>query len=786
MREPDHGLWYAFGALFFLSASILIIEISFTQIFSATLQNPMIFGVVGSTILGLGLGGFLYYRLSTKRPALVEGEAFFIVSGLVFALSILLLLYLVTRFPWQWQELIPMVIASFIPGGLLMASIYARFALKGHLLYYGDLGGASIGCLLAIVLLNGLGGPINTVIAAAGIIVLIPLVFAFKSGSIRAVTAVAALLAGVIALGTANQGRGVIRVDYSKVGIDSFQKTSLAEERILETRWDAYSRVDLVRDTEDTRLIFINGGTLAPMLRIEGREKEGVEELLRVIGPLNSVPFFFLPKDEVLIIGSGGGMQVATALLAGSGHVTAVEVNPLVVETVLDHSDYNGGIYRYRNVDVAVDEGRSFLKRSSKNYDLIFLPLAYSLISVKSGRLIFTEDYLHTLDAFGDYWDHLPRGGRLAIIINEEMLLTRLISTALSLLEERGLSPAEALSSLVVLNTAEGTPYSNLIMIKKGGFFREEAGELMRFAENSGLNPLHIPYEKPRQPELARLAEGSISLREWVGSAPFNINPATDKSPFFFNLRKGVPKGLTMFFWTTLAVMLVFTALFIGRYDDSGERDNKGGSLLVQFLLYFMAIGMGYMLIEISLAQRFILFLGYPTLSLSVVLFSFLLSGGFGSLLSPYLFKGSPAARSSAAAIGVVSLLLVYYAGLPAVFEAALSSSIGIKSLVTFVLILPLGFFMGVPFPAGLVMLKGRHPGAVPWMWGVNAISSFAGALLVIMVAMKWGFHLSLPIAALLYGAVAVLSARMGSGPRPSGIQEGGPSGVRERGEGGA
>ncbi|MEE9614726.1 MAG: hypothetical protein V3W31_07205, partial [Thermodesulfobacteriota bacterium] len=179
--------------------------------------------------------------------------------------------------------------------------------------------------------------------------------------------------------------------------------------------------------------------------------------------------------------------------------------------------------------------------------------------------------------------------------------------------------------------------------------------------------------------------------------------------------------------------------------------------------------------VEVSIAQRFVLFLGYPTLSLSVVLFSFLLSSGIGSLLSPRLLKGPLARRSAVAAAAVAILLVIYYATLTGVLDRTHSYPTGVKSLIAFAAIFPLGFLMGVPFPTGLLMVKERRPDAVPWMWGVNGISSFAGALLVIMVAIKWGFHLSLPAAALLYGGVAVLSARMGAGLREGG--EGGPSG---------
>jgi len=758
--EPRH--WHAFTALFCLTASVLILEISFSHIFSATLQHSMIFGVVGASILGLGLGGCLSYLISLKYPAIFDNDGFFVISGLVFALLILVLLYLATYFPWSWYQLIPMVVLPFVAGGVLLSSIYTRFTLKSHLLYYGDLSGASIGCLLSIVLLNGLSGPMNTILFTVGMVLFSTLLFAWRMNNRKVIGAVAILMLAALVIGLGNPSWSIMKMDYSRVGSSAHVKTYLADDEVIDSKWDAYSRVDLTKDIEGldlTRLIHINGGTQATMIRFDNPETN-VSYIKRYVTTLlNYFPFVAGSKEEALILGSGGGMEVLMALLAGTRHVTAVEINPQVVQMALDNSDYNGGIYRYRNVDTVVDEGRSFLKRSDKNYDLIYLPLTYSHASIKSGKLNFTEEYLYTIDAFRDYWEHLMPGGRLAIIINDGKLLFKLISTTLSFLKTEGLSTQEALTSIVALKGQEYTAYSHLLIIKKGGYLTTESMALSRLVKSKGFIPIHMPYNKTVISPLTMLAQGRMSLEEWIERSPFNISPATDESPFFFNREKGIPTDLYNFFLASLALFALFitgSCLLARR-----EKRRSGEPSLFYFLIYFVVLGAGYMLVEISIAQRFILFLGYPTLSLSVVLFSFLLSSAIGSILSPYIFTGSLPNRAIVAAVSAVLLLGIYFFALTGILESTLSYSIGLKSLIAFLLIFPLGFFMGVPFPAGLLMLKGLYPKAVPWMWGVNGISSFMGALLVIIIAFNWGFHFSLLLSTLPYIVAAFIAFQL-------------------------
>jgi hypothetical protein len=295
-------------------------------------------------------------------------------------------------------------------------------------------------------------------------------------------------------------------------------------------------------------------------------------------------------------------------------------------------------------------------------------------------------------------------------------------------------------------------------MMKKGGYLPGETEELERLAAQHEFDPIHLPYRMPASPGIRGLLTGATDLKTWIEESPANIEPATDDSPFFFMILKGLPRGLPVVFWVSAGILFAFTALFIILH---GKAKGAAGSMgLVYFFAYFIALGIGYMLVELSIAHRFILYLGYPTLSLSVVLFSFLLSSGFGSLAGPYLFKRSLYERSLMAGVLVVIVLVIYYFILPGILESTLSYSIGVKSLLSVLIILPLGFFMGMPFPTGLQMLKGLHPEAVPWMWGINGVSSFIGAMLTIIIAFTGGYQINLLASIIPYSAVAVIAYR--------------------------
>jgi hypothetical protein len=260
--------------------------------------------------------------------------------------------------------------------------------------------------------------------------------------------------------------------------------------------------------------------------------------------------------------------------------------------------------------------------------------------------------------------------------------------------------------------------------------------------------PLFIPYVYEQEPY--SLIGPSISLEEFISSSPINLKPVVDDRPFFYNFDKGIPPLLGALFLISLSLAVIFLIPYYSKRKKEKIKDSQAAPGIFNFLLYFTCLGMGFMLIEVALIQKFILFLGYPTLAFSVTLFSILLGGGLGSLTSN-LIKKKPIRNISWIALGIAAIVLTYILILPFLLDRFLSSSILIRSLVAMAIVFPAGFLMGIPFPTGLRVLNDFFPEDIAWMWAVNAIMSVLGSVLAVIMAILFGFTWALLAGALAY-----------------------------------
>jgi hypothetical protein len=264
---------------------------------------------------------------------------------------------------------------------------------------------------------------------------------------------------------------------------------------------------------------------------------------------------------------------------------------------------------------------------------------------------------------------------------------------------------------------------------------------------------------------------------------PVDMRAPTDDSPFFYKFEKGIPESLSSILgyavFISLAVLIVpaiyrvFTyKKYVSKIRKNRERIEKRKKYLLnrlkskknrikleklnqislaKFVLYFSTLGFVFMVIEISLFQKFILFLGHPTLSLSVLLFSILISGGLGSLFSHFFKEESLLKKISMVSVLIPIIIIIYIITLPLIFNVFLSSGIFIRGLISGILIFPLGFLMGIPFPSGISLMRHSYKKDIPWMWGINGSFSVLGSAFAIVMAMSYGFTGGLIIGAFGY-----------------------------------
>jgi predicted membrane-bound spermidine synthase len=771
--RPRAGL---LAALFLLSCGALLFEIALTRILSVFLFYHYTFLVVSGAVLGLGLGGLLILRRDWTSSSRSDSLALVGVLGTAAALATVATIALFRQGLPIPHPLIYLLLAllPFVPVGMASALLFAHFTSHSGKLYAADLGGAATGALLAVPLLN-LAGGMGSALVAAVLIGGAATVFAWSSGRrlTRWVATAGSLLTAtllVYQLSTAGFDISVqgIRLKAISRQVHETGKTGQS----VYSEWDAFARTDVLQypDAPDHMAIFLDGGSASALHRFPRTP----EEKALFQAALGYLPFRTGPNRRVLAIGPGGGEDVVLALLSGSERITAVEINPGAVRAVRRFGAYSGHIYDRPEVRAVVDEGRSFLRRSDEQYDLIYLSKAVTQAAERTGFAL-AENYLYTVEAFEDYLAHLAADGRVAFVLHDQSDLTRAFTTALAALVNRGESPAEASRHLVLINDralGPGEIWYPVLLLKKSPFTEAELNGLFVDAVAGGFEPLFVPGIQEEIP-FSLFSQDNVSLAAFVPRVEgMNVIPTTDDRPFFYALKRGLPSSL-------LSVMVTSLALLVAAVRGPPKsRRSKAGRPPVAFALYFAALGVGFMVVEVAVIQRFSLFLGYPTLSLTVTLSTLLLAGGIGGWLSQRVPDGRLSTIVTGAALVVSLLLIGYIRFAPWLTARLLAAPLPARVAVTTALVTPLGLVLGIPFPAGLRWLQSRLVSeggsrSVAWVWGINGLASVLGSAVAGAVAMLGGFSWSLLLGSLIYLGVfagSALYARpvQASIPRPS------------------
>jgi hypothetical protein len=460
------------------------------------------------------------------------------------------------------------------------------------------------------------------------------------------------------------------------------------------------------------------------------------------------------------VIGPGGGKDVLYALVGGSSQITGVELNPIIVEVVKNYGAEAGNIYSsVPNVSVCVDEGRSFVRRSSDKYDVITLTLVDSWAAISAGGYTLAESYLYTKEAFTDYLNHLTDQGML-VMVRWQSEIPRLLSTvveAFKSLGEDGQSVGNRLA--IVLNELEPGKTRALLIVKKLPFSQIEAENLARkvAALGSSYTACYIPYVDDAIEPYHSLFNGSVTLSQFQSSFSYRVDAVADDSPYYFNFELGVPRilGQLLAFALLMGLGFVVVPLTLShlKHRRKAGKKSKLGSNVAPFVLYFSMLGVGYMLLEIAFMQKFILFLGYPTRALTVTLFSLLLSSGIGSFISGHLAhdRKDLVKNILIACPLIIAIVVIHIFFLPVVIATLLPESSVVRIIATGFLLFPLGFVMGVPFPSGLHVLGIESNQNVSWMWGVNGAASVFGSVLATLGGILNGFNYVLAFGTIAY-----------------------------------
>jgi predicted membrane-bound spermidine synthase len=676
---------------------------------------------------------------------------------LLYAGAIPLCLWLLVRFPFEIERLPLYFLAPLLPfflAGMALSIVFDLNRTSSGSLYFADLVGAALGAILVTVLLFALGGEAALLTAAiAPAIAAVCLSFvrepeiaatARKSVplTIRAAALIAVVLAGVAASSAVKFG--TFRVVPGTTKAMRNQMDANPEAHIAHTGWNAYSRIDAVEGVAPGHCarLYIDSDAWTSIYQWDGR----IEHATDLRDSYRALPFRLTPNAETLVIGPGGGADVVSALSSGSRKVTAVELNPLMLKFVRSYGARAGNIYDRSDVETIQSEGRNFISRTNRKFDIIFMGFVDSWASVASGGLSLSENYLYTSEAFRAYYDHLSENGIL-VVLRWETDIPRLVTNSVATLgaEEAG----KRIVALLEEHSAPNEPKQMLFMLRKRPFTQAETAEIAQ----KWTQAKAVILPGGTAPELiGDLLSGRKTLAEYETASPRFVSPVWDDSPFYFAIERPfrMPAAIArpLLEWLLgpcIAMLALFAILGRPRRSSIGA---YGGSLI-----YFAALGFGFIAVELALLQNLTLLVGHPIFTLSVLLFTLLAFGGIGSSFSSRIPMS--VACISVAVIGALEAIV-----LPRIVPMLLPLPLWARIAIAMLIIAPLGLGMGVPFPRGLRETgRGSLP-APPFYWGLNGVMSVIGSVATVFVALISGFQ-----AAMLLGSACYVLAALASWP---------------------
>ncbi|MFP3901521.1 MAG: hypothetical protein ACLFXM_11755 [Acidimicrobiia bacterium] len=753
----------ALTALGMVTACTLAYQVVFTRLLATVLAYHFSFLAVSLALLGTGAGALLVYvrpHLFDRRPLEANLARWSAGYGALLVVTPLVLVDLDYAIPDGVTATFALnlgVACLLAAAPSLAAGAVVALAIRGwsdHVgrVYAWDLVGAGLGALVIVPLLYF---PAPTLLVGLGVVASgAAALFAWSEHRLRRAC-----------LGVATGGLALLAV-ASTSDVLFMQMTSNARDDLAADVWHPLSRVQGIESPGGDSLLFYDR-VFAPVPNVTGDDLPDWEDLR--LGPA-SIGYEITGPGDALVIGGGGGRDIYNALSSDQS-VDVIELNSGIVEVVDDSmAELSGSPYSREGVSTTIGDGRSILAASEETYDQIHIGFTDTLSANAAQGFALTENNLYTVEAFDEYLDHLePRGilnvSRLERLVGDEAIRATVLTMAA--LERRGIDDPS--DHVVVIRGTDSigtitSPYETTLA-RLDPFTDAELDRIRELADERG-DGIAFARGGPYHGAWADLAEAE-SWRAFCSDYPLDVCPPTDDKPFFFNMRRlssildsqaGYHYGVDPYQLLLLTLVILVVLSVVGlvaplRLSQAGERP------ALPSLLYFGAIGLGFLVLEIVLIQRFVLFLGFPTYAFSVVLFALLIFTGVGSAISarlPQTRRTLTVALSAALALIVVSSLT-----LQPLLRSLIDLPFPGRVAASIALLAPVGIALGMPMPLGLSRFSALYPRSVAYAWGVNGIASVLASVLGIVVAINAGYRAASLVAGACYG-LALLHAAVG------------------------
>jgi hypothetical protein len=659
----------------------------------------------------------------------------------------------------------------FYVAGIVVAVALTRIPGAVGMVYAVDLLGAALGALLVIPLLS-VTNLSSAVFVVGAIAALGAWCFAKMDATPTRAPIVAAALVAVAGLnGVTHYG---FRVLYSKEAV-------LHTEAIAHEAWNIHSHV-IAKKPERRPPHYWGKGDGAPDvvlnlvdMSIDGSagtnitewDGQDVDAISWVQYDVTSLPYHLRKRGDAAIIGVGGGRDLLTALWGQSTSVTGIEINAIFVDLLEHRWRRFAGIADRPDVRLVHDEARSWLTRADQKFDVLQMSLIDTWAATGAGAFTLSENGLYTLDAWRVFLDALEPTGIFSVSRwyspDKASETSRLLSLGTAALLERGVPEPRSHLVLVARNTVA------TLLVSPSPFSPDDVGRVDRAAAQYGFTVLLAPGRPSAVPLLAEIADSTSreALDRTIDDEPLDFSPPTDRRPFFFNMlrptkitaglgsstgvmvRGNMLATMTLSFLFLVAATLV-AAVIVGPLWRAGM-PRMSRRALGYALAYFAAIGMGFMLVQIPLMQRFSVYLGHPTYAIAIILFSMILFAGVGSSLSDRIPVERAPGWLVVVPLAVAGALLMATFSLQTIIDRTIRYDLAVRALVVVATTAPLALLLGCCFPIGLRLTGRISPDATAWMWGVNGASGVLASVAAVAVSMWAGIDVSLCLAALLY-----------------------------------
>jgi predicted membrane-bound spermidine synthase len=782
-------------AIALISAGAIGYEILLMRLYSIVQWHHFAFMIISIALLGYGASGtFLVFA---RAWLVARFFAAWRVCALLFGVSAYGGFALAQRLAfnpleitWEPEQLLllgatyALLLVPFFFAATCIGLAFSRFGERIAGVYAADLGGAGLGAIAAVLLMMVLPAELGLIaVLASG-----PLAAAaarIDRGSL--------LLVGVALLCV------LVPQSWITPQLSEYKGLRVAllapGARIVAERHSPIGRITVV---ESPRVPFrVAPGLSLTSPHVPGEQLglfidgEGPQPITRFTGDLSTVayldhtteaaPYHARSFERVLVLNAGTGAPVLLARYHHVQHVDAVEPNPSLADLMRGaFASYAGHIYS-APVTLHDTDIRTFVASTSNDYDLINLPLSASRGgSIMSG---ISETYAYTNEALRRYLARLAPSGMVAITReakNPPRDALKLIATAIDALAAYGV--ADPKQHLVLIHSWQ----TFTLLIKNGPFHERELAGLKTFMAARSFDAGYYPGMRREEANRYNVLDapyyydGATALlggerRRFMANYKFDLAPATDNRPFFDNFFRwsSLPEQLSLhsaagfplaergylILLATLAQAAVIALVLI--VSPLALLRSQGTSYVRwRTLAYFFALGLAFLFIEMAFIQRFTLFLGQPIYAVSIVLASFLVFAGLGAAISGWVSNVLGRGAVIAVVGGIVVLAIAFEAVIvPGMFDIFLQGAPALKAAATAMVIAPLAFLMGMPFPIGLARLAEQRPEQVPWAWGINGCASVLSPVLASLFAIHWGFDAVILLAVGLYAAAAAVRA---------------------------